>query len=66
MQAVGAHGNESGNEEKPVGVGQTEAAVLSLAALWQLCAVWKEAEGQLAAGTGLGWVVSSLCVPERE
>lgn len=33
MQAVGAHGNESENEEKPVGVGQTEAAVLSLSAL---------------------------------
>lgn len=33
MQAVGIHGNESGNKEKPVGVSQTEAAVLSLSAL---------------------------------
>lgn len=54
-----------GMKKSPVGVSQTEAAVLSLSALKQLCGCCTEPEGELAGGTGFVRVVS-LCVPERE
>lgn len=55
-----------GMKKSPVGVSQTEAAILSLSELKQLCGGCKESEGELAGGTGFGRVVSYVCVPERE
>lgn len=48
-----------GIKKSPVGVSQTEAAVLSFSALEQLCVGRNETEGELAGGTGFGQVVSS-------
>lgn len=57
MQAVGAPRNEMGMKKSPVGVSQTEAAVLFLSALKQLCGGRKE-PGGVAGGICLGRVVS--------
>lgn len=46
-----------GMKKSPVGVSQTEAAVLFLSALKQLCGGRKE-PGGVAGGIHLGWVVS--------
>lgn len=53
MQAVGAHGNENGSEEKPRRCESGEAAAFSLLALQQLCG-WREPEAEPAGGTGFG------------